>query len=194
MMKWVFTGFVALAVLFGAATGRMGEVSNAALTSCGDAVRLVITLTGSMCLWSGLMKVADTAGLTEKLSLALRPVMRLLFKGMKHTSESARAITMNMAANMLGLGNAATPLGIAAMRAMAKEERSGSTATENMVMFVVLNTASLQFIPTTTAIMRAAAGSSRPLDITPAVWLASAFSVMIGVVSVKALKGIDNEQ
>jgi spore maturation protein A len=187
MMKWVFSGFVALAVLFGAATGRMAEVSNAALTSCGDAVQLVITLTGSMCLWCGLMKVADSSGLTGKLSHALRPVMRLLFKGMKHTSESARAITMNMAANLLGLGNAATPLGIAAMRAMAKEERAGSAATNNMVMFVVLNTASLQLIPTTTAVMRAAAGSPRPLDITPAVWLASAFSVAVGVTAVKLM-------
>jgi spore maturation protein A len=187
MMKWVFSGFVALAVLFGAATGRMNEVSTAALTSCGDAVQLVITLTGSMCLWSGLMKVADTAGLTEKLSLALRPVLRLLFKGMEHTSESARVITMNMAANLLGLGNAATPLGIAAMRAMAKEERAGSAATDNMVMFVVLNTASLQLIPTTPAVMRAAAGSLRPLDITPAVWLASAFSVAVGVSAVKLM-------
>jgi spore maturation protein A len=187
MMKWVFSGFVALAVLFGAATGRMDEVSNAALTSCGDAVQLVITLTGSMCLWSGLMKVADTAGLTEKLSLALRPVMRLLFRGMSHASESARAITMNMAANLLGLGNAATPLGIAAMRAMAREERAGSVATDNMVMFVVLNTASLQLIPTTTAIMRAAAGSPRPLEITPAVWLASAVSVAVGVAAVRLM-------
>jgi spore maturation protein A len=186
-MKWVFSGFVALAVLFGAATGRMGEVSNAALASCGDAVRLVIALAGSMCLWSGLMKVADTAGLTEKLSLALRPAMRLLFKGMGHTSESARAITMNMAANLLGLGNAATPLGIAAMRAMAKEERAGNAATDNMVMFVVLNTASLQLIPTTTAIMRAAAGSARPLDIAPAVWLASAFSVGVGIAAAKLM-------
>jgi spore maturation protein A len=187
MMKWVFSGFVALAVLSGAATGRMGEVSNAALESCGDAVALVITLAGSMCLWSGLMKVADKAGLTEKLSLALRPVMRLLFKGMKHTSESARAITMNMAANLLGLGNAATPLGIAAMKAMAKEGGAGGGATDHMVMFVVLNTASLQLIPTTTAIMRAAAGSPRPLDIIPAVWLASAFSVAVGVAGAKLM-------
>jgi spore maturation protein A len=113
--------------------------------------------------------------------------MRLLFKGMKHTSESARAITMNMAANLLGLGNAATPLGIAAMKAMAKEERCGLVATDNMVMFVVLNTASLQLIPTTTAIMRAAAGSLRPLDITPAVWLASAFSVAVGITAAKLM-------
>ncbi len=186
MMKWIFSGFIILAVLFGAATGRMDAVSNAALASCGEAVQLVITLTGSMCLWSGIMKVADSAGLTEKLSRVLRPAIGFLFNGMSHASESAKAITMNLAANLLGLGNAATPLGIAAMRAMAKEERVKGVATGNMAMFVVLNTASLQLIPTTTAILRSAAGSPRPLDIAPAVWISSAVSVLIGVLAVKA--------
>ncbi len=185
-MNWIFSGFIALAVLIGAATGRMDEVSGAALSSCGEAVQLVLTLTGSMCLWSGIMKVADKAGLTEKLSRALRPAIGFLFNGMNHTSESAKAITMNLAANLLGLGNAATPLGIAAMRAMAKEERVKGAATNNMVMFVVLNTASLQLIPTTTAILRAAAGSARPLEIAPAVWISSAASVAMGVIAAKA--------
>lgn len=189
MMKWIFSGLIVMAVLFGMLTGRMNEVSRAAIGSCSDAVSLMITLTGSMCLWSGMMKVADRAGLTEKLSRAFSPLIGLLFEGMSHKSEAAKAITMNISANLLGLGNAATPLGIAAMRAMEKENPTGGTASNNMALFVVLNTASLQLIPTTTAILRQAAGSARPLDIMPAVWVASLASVASGVIMAKLLSG-----
>lgn len=186
-MKWIFSGLILSAVFFGIATGRMNEVSNAAMSSCSDAVQLMITLLGSMCLWSGLMKVADKAGITEKLSRLFSPLIGLLFNGMNHKSEAAKAITLNISANLLGLGNAATPLGIAAMRAMEKESRTPGVATDNMALFVVLNTASLQLIPTTTAILRQAAGSERPLDIMPAVWIASLVSVASGVIMAKLL-------
>lgn len=187
MMKWVFSGLIALSVVFGIATGRMDAVSNAAIGSCGEAVKLMITLTGSMCLWSGLMKVADRARLTEKISGLFSPLIKLLFNGMDYKSESAKAITLNISANLLGLGNAATPLGIAAMRAMDKENRQSKTASDNMIIFVVLNTASMQLIPTTTAILRQAAGSHRPLDIMPAVWVSSFVSVASGVIMCKLL-------
>lgn len=193
MMKWVFSGMVALAVVFGVASGRMNEVSQAAISSCSEAVQLMITLMGAMCLWSGLMKVADRAGLTVWLSRLFSPVMKLLFKGMDSGSETAKAIALNISANLLGLGNAATPLGIAAMRAMEKDNPVPGTASDNMALFVVLNTASLQLIPTTTAILRQAAGSPRPLDIMPAVWAASLVSVSSGVIAAKLLAGTKNE-
>lgn len=189
MMKWVFSGLIVFSVIFGIIAGRMNEVSNAAIASCGDAVGLMITLTGSMCLWSGLMKVADRACLTEKISGLFSPLIKVLFGGMDHKSESAKAITLNISANLLGLGNAATPLGIAAMRAMDKENNHGKTASNNMIIFVVLNTASMQLIPTTTAILRQAAGSSRPLDIMPAVWVSSFVSVASGIIMCKLLSG-----
>lgn len=189
-MKWIFSGFIILAVFFGMISGRMDAVSNAALSSCGDAVGLMITLMGSMCLWSGLMRVADKAGLTEKLSRLFSPLIGLLFEGMDYKSAAAKAITLNMSANLLGLGNAATPLGITAMREMEKHNPVRGTATNNMAMFVVINTASLQLIPTTTAILRQAAGSVRPLDILPAVWVSSAVSVASGVLMAKLLSGL----
>lgn len=189
-MKWIFSGLIILAVLFGLLTGRMNEVSRAAIGSCAEAVQLTITLMGAMCLWSGMMKVADKAGITEKLSRVFSPVIGLLFENIDHKSEAAKAIVMNISANLLGLGNAATPLGVAAMRAMEKENPKNGTATNNMALFVVLNTASLQLVPTTTAILRQAAGSLRPLDIMPAVWVASAVSVASGVVMAKLLAGL----
>ena len=175
------------AVLFGLMNGRMSEVTNAALTECGNAVQLCLTLTGAMCMWSGLMKIAEKAQLTEKLSKLMSPVIRLLFGGLDHRSPAAKAITLNFSANLLGLGNAATPLGINAMRELHKLNRESPVASDNMVLFVVLNTASLQLVPTTTAMLRAQAGSATPLDILPAVLVASAASITAGVAVAKIL-------
>lgn len=190
VMKWIFSGLILLAVLFGILNGRMDAVTAAALRECGNAVELTLTLMGSMCLWSGLMKIAEKADLTEKISRLLSPVIRLLFRGMDYRSAAAKAITLNISANLLGLGNAATPLGIAAMKEMAKLAPADGAATNNMVLFVVLNTASLQLIPTTVAQLRQAAGSVNPLDIMPAVWVASLVSVVSGVVMARFLERI----
>lgn len=187
MMKWIFTGLIALSVLFGAVNGRLDTVTAAALSECGGAVTLTLTLMGSMCLWSGLMKVAERAQLTEKLSRLFSPLLRLLFRGLDWRSAAAKAITLNITANLLGLGNAATPLGIAAMKELDRLAPHDGVATDHMVLFVVLNTASLQLIPTTTAMLRQAAGSPAPFDIMPAVWGASAVSVLSGIVVAKTL-------
>jgi spore maturation protein A len=168
----------------------MNEVSNAALNECGNAIGLCITLAGAMCMWSGLMRVAQRSRLTEKLSSLLAPVISFLFRGMDHRSPAAQAITMNLTANFLGLGNAATPLGIAAMRELDKLNKTPGIASDHMILFVVLNTASLQLIPTTTALLRSSAGSRTPLDILPAVFCASAVSIAVGVASAKLRTGL----
>ena len=163
MMTVLFTGMVVLSVLFGLLTGRMDVVSTAAITSCGKGVELVLSLArGAMCLWSGVMEVALKAGLTELLSRRSPRCTWWLFRGIRPKGKAMEGITMNWAANLLGLGNAATPLGITAMQEMAKEERSGKVATNNMILFVVLNTASLQVIPTNLILLRTQAGSQNP--------------------------------
>lgn len=187
MMNWIFILLVALGVVMGALTGRMPQVSAAAMSACGDAVTLVISLLGVLCLWGGLMRVAEEAGITAWLSRRMAPLLRWLFPHIRPNSPASHAISMNMAANLLGLGNAATPLGIAAVRAMKDQSPLEDTATDDMVMFVVLNTASMQLVPTTTAALRLAAGSAAPLDILPAVWLASALSLAAGIVVAKAM-------
>lgn len=177
MMTWLFCGMILLAFVFGTCNGRMEAVSNAAMAQAGKAVELTLSLLGTMCLWSGVMKVAQQAGLTQKLARLLRPVTARLFDGLEPEGKAMQAISMNLTANLLGLGNAATPLGIAAMQELEKSDRTGRTASNHMVTFVVLNTASLQLLPTTTAYLRLQAGSHTPMDILPAVWIASAVSV-----------------
>lgn len=190
MMSFVFLGMIFLSVAFGFLTGRMGEVSNAALDGGAQAVTLCLKLMGAMCLWSGAMKVAERSGLTKRLAALLSPLLKLLFRGVRPGSKAAQAISMNMIANFLGLGNAATPLGIAAMKELAKESPETGTASNDMVAFVVLNTASIQLIPTTIATLRLAHGSASPMEIMPAVWLCSLLSVTVGVVTAKVLAGI----
>jgi spore maturation protein A len=118
MMTWIFCGLILSGVVIGALTGRMDEVSQAAVGEAGAAVSLVISLTGTLCLWGGLMKVADEAGLTRALARLFKPLTGRLFSGLRAEGAAMRAISMNLAANLLGLGNAATPLGIAAMKEM----------------------------------------------------------------------------
>ncbi|MDD3193246.1 MAG: nucleoside recognition domain-containing protein [Oscillospiraceae bacterium] len=189
MMSWLFTGMLVLSLLFGILNGRMEQVSIAAVNDCGNAVTLILQLAGVMCLWSGLMRVAEASDLTGKLSRLFHPVMRLLFHDLPTGSPAAKAIVMNLTANLLGLGNAATPLGIAAMKELEKAAPQKGKASNEMAMLVVLNTASLQLIPTTTAALRLANGSAAPMEILPAVWLASAVSICAGIFMAKALSG-----
>lgn len=181
MMKYIFTGMIVLSVISAVFTGRIEAVSTAAMTGASEAVQLILRIGGMMCLWSGFMQVADKAGITKALSRLLSPLTRILFKGLRQDGPAMRAISMNMAANLLGLGNAATPLGIKAMQEMEKVAPQPGTASDDMITFVVLNTASLQLIPTTTALIRQTYGSTAPMEILSAVWLASFVSVCAAV-------------
>ncbi|MGN0626124.1 MAG: nucleoside recognition domain-containing protein [Oscillospiraceae bacterium] len=185
MMSWLFTGMLVLSLLFGILNGRMEQVSISAVNECSNAVTLAIQLAGVMCLWSGLMRIAEVSDLTGKLSRLFRPVMKLLFRHLPADSKAAKAIIMNLTANLLGLGNAATPLGIAAMKELEKISPHKGIASNEMALLVVLNTASLQLIPTTTAALRLAAGSAAPMEILPAVWLASSVSILSGILAAK---------
>ena len=180
-MAWMWTGMVALAILCGLATGQADQVASAA-------VELSVSMAGMLCLWTGVMEVMRRSGLADKLSRLLRPVLRLLFPQAARDRAVMDSISANVSANLLGLGNAATPLGIEACRRMARG--SPGRASDPMCMLVVCNTASIQLIPTTVATVRAAAGSSAPFDILPAVWLASLLSVGVGVAACKLLSRV----
>ncbi len=185
MMNYVFGGLILLSVIIAFIRGDAAAVSNAAISSCGEAVTLCLTLCGIICLWSGIMRAAQASGLTEKISRLLSPLLKRLFKGISPKGEAMGYIVLNITANLLGLGNASTPFGIAAMKALEKEENSGEKATDNMILFVVLNTASLQLIPTTAAALRLQHGSAAPMEILPAVWAVSVVNVILTVTAAK---------
>lgn len=169
-------------------TGRMQQLSEAVLSGAADAVQLVISMMGMMCLWTGLMKIADAGGITRILSRAFAPVMRKLFPEYEPDSPAVRAVCMNVTANLLGLGNAATPMGIAAMKEMAKTNALPGTANNSMAMFVVINTASIQLLPTMMGIQRARYGSVAPFDVVPAVWVTSIAALLVGILMAKLLE------
>ena len=182
-MAWIWTGMAVLSILCGLATGRGDLVTAAAVEGAQAAVELCVSIAGMLCLWTGVMEIMRRSGLAEGLSRLLRPVLSALFPQVSKDRGVMDSISANVSANLLGLGNAATPLGIEAVRRM--ERKSPGTASDAMCMLVVCNTASIQLIPTTVASVRAAAGSSSPFDILPAVWLASALSVGVGIAACK---------
>ena len=176
---------VLVSVIFSIITGKTAEVSAAALEESGHAVEISLKLLGSLCFWSGVSKVAEESGLVEKFQKLLKPALLLVFPSLKNEEKALGAISMNVAANLFGLGNAATPLGIIAMKELHKISGFSSVATKEMVCFVVMNTASLQFLPTTVAAVRLANGAENPMDILPAVWFVSACSLMLGIFAAK---------
>lgn len=151
----------------------------AAVTGAGDAVELCLAMAGMLCLWTGVMEVMRQSGLAGGLSRLLRPVLGRLFPNGAKDGAVMDSLSANVSANLLGLGNAATPLGIEAAKGMSR--KSPGVASDELCLLVVCNTASIQLLPTTVAAVRAAAGCRSPFDILPAVWLASALSVAAGI-------------
>ena len=182
-MSIIWTGMVLVSILCGLATGRGPAVAMAALDGAAAAVELCLSLAGVLCLWMGVMEIMRRSGLSQKLSRLLMPVLRRLYPAFARDREVMDTIAANVSANLLGLGNAATPLGLEAARKMSR--RTPGVANDALCMLVVCNTASIQLIPTTVAAVRAGAGCAAPFDILPATWLASAISVSVGILAAK---------
>ena len=179
-MSVIWTGMIAVSILFSLFGGCAPQVSAAALEGASAGIRLALSLAGSLCLWSGLVKVMEAAGLNRLLAKGFAPLLRRLYPEASRDETALGFISANVSANLLGLGNAATPLGIEAARRM-QQLSGGDTATDEMCRFVVMNTASIQLIPATVAAVRAAAGSASPFAILPAVWVTSLCSVSAGL-------------
>ena len=184
-MAAIWTGMVVISILCGLATGNGPAVGAAALEGAGAAVDLCLAMAGVLCLWMGVMDIMKRSGLSAGLSRLLRPLLRRLYPEFARDREVMDCISANVSANLLGLGNAATPLGIQAAQKMSR--RRPGVACDGMCMLVVCNTASIQLIPTTVAGVRLAAGCETPFDILPAVWLASTLSVCVGILAAKVL-------
>jgi spore maturation protein A len=168
---------VGVSIFCAVITGRGNMLAAAALQGAQAGVTLAISMSGAICLWSGVGKLMESAGLTDILVYLGKPLLGKLFPSLKHDQELARDLSANVCANFLGLGNAATPMGIRA----AKRLRRGNTATDELCRLIVLNTASIQLIPSSVAAIRSALGCTAPFDILPAVWISSICSAGLGV-------------
>ncbi|MBE6940154.1 MAG: spore maturation protein A [Ruminococcaceae bacterium] len=191
-MAWVWTGMVVLSCVFGLTTGSMDAVGTAAIEGAAAAVELCLSMAGLLCLWSGVMEVMTRCGLADRLARLFHPLLRRIFPRACRDPETLSALSANVSANLLGLGNAATPLGIRAARRMARGAEG--VATDELCRLVVLNTASIQLLPTTVAGLRSALGASAPFDILPAVWLSSLLSVTAGLTMAKLLSLIGRDR
>lgn len=188
MMTWLWSGMVVLSVIFALATGQLDAVSEAALSGASSAVELSLTMAGVLCLWSGVMEIMNVCGISGGLARLFRPLLRRLLPQASRDSETLAAVSANVSANLLGLGNAATPLGIQAARRMARG--CDGIASDELCLLVVLNTASIQLLPATIASVRAAAGCQTPFDILPAVWMSSALSVAAGLTAARLFSAL----
>ena len=188
-MNYIWVIMIIFSFFSAIATDKMNELSAAILSSSSSAISLGIKLLGILCFWNGIIQIAEKSGLTKKLCKALYPVLKLLFPTLKD-DEAKEAIAMNMTANLLGLDNAATPLGLKAMKRLKALSERGSTADDNMVRFVVVNTASLHIISTTIALLRQEYGSQSPTEILLPSILTSLVALICGIFMTTILKKV----
>jgi spore maturation protein A len=185
-MSILWTAMIAVSILCGAANGTLEAVSASAAEGAQAAVSLCISMAGMLCLWMGVMEIMSRCGILQGVQRLLQPLLGRLFPDVAGDSKTMELIAGNVSANLLGIGNAATPLGIQAVQRMA--QRSQGVTTDSMCLFVVCNTASIQLIPTTVAALRSAAGCATPFDILPCVWLTSGVALAVGILAAKGMR------
>ena len=185
MLNYIWAFMLLAAIITGIFTGRISLVAEAALSGAGEGASLALSMLGVMCFWTGLMEIAEKSGIVKGVSRLLRPITRLIFPRLRGNDPALGAIVMNMAANLLGMGNAATPLGLRAMRLLDERNEGRVKASHEMCMFVLINTASLQLLPTTLLLLRQTAGSASPGEIIVPVWIVSVCALAVGVLSAK---------
>ena len=187
MLNKIWPIFIIISFSYAIFAGNLEALNASIFESTNDAIKLSINLLGTICLWNGIMQVANKTTLIDKLTNFLKPVIKLLFPELKRNKQIQKEISMNMIANILGLGNAATPLGLKAMKSMQKENSKKDTLTDAMLMFIVINTASIQVIPTTVIAIRNSLESKNPTSIIFPVWIATICSAIAGVIATKII-------
>ncbi len=191
VMGMIWMVLIVTAVIAAALEGNLGALSPAVMEGASSAIRLALSLAGALCLWSALAKLMEKAGALRGLARVMRPVFRRLFPQASRDETAMGYLCANVSANLLGLGNAATPMGIAAVKRM-QELAHTRTATDEMCRLIVMNTASIQLLPTTVAAVRASLSAAAPFDILPAVWVTSALSVTAGLLAARLLRGFSH--
>ena len=185
MLNILWPVFIIISIVYAICSGNIENLNNSIFESTESAVNLTLTLIGMTCLWCGIMEIAAKTKIIEYLSKLLRPIVKRLFS--KLDEKSYNNIVMNVIANILGLGNAATPLGLKAMKELQKENKNKEQLSDNMMMLIVLNTASLQIIPTTVIAIRSSLGSSNPTKIIFPVWISTVCAAIVGIIFTKII-------
>ncbi len=188
MLNIIWPAFIIFSVGYAFFTGNIEKVSNGIFDSAESAVELTLTFFGTICLWNGVMQIAKQTSLMQKLTKFLKPLIHFLFPELKNHQKAKEDISINIVANLLGLGNAATPLGLKAMQTMQEENPKKDTLSNSMAMFIVLNTASLQLIPTNVIAIRSSLGSNSPSGIILQVWVATIVAAVVGITATKILE------
>ena len=187
MLNILWPVFIILSYIYAIISGKIEEINNGLFASLQETVELTLTFLGTICLWNGIMQIAKNTTLIEKMSKILQPVINFLFPDLNKNATAKKEISMNMIANILGLGNAATPLGLKAMKTMQKENPKKDTLSNSMMMFIVLNTASIQLIPTNVIAIRSSLNSQNPTSIIIPVWIATIIAAIVGVFCTKLI-------
>lgn len=180
ILSYLWTGLVGISLFCAMITGNDASLAGAAMEGAASAITLTISMAGAICLWTGVGRLMEHAGITLLLSRLLRPCLHTIFPSTRTDPALASDLSANICANLLGLGNAATPMGISAAKRLAEQKKDG-IASHELCRLVVLNTASIQLLPTNVAALRAACGCQTPFDILPAVWITSLCSAGLGL-------------
>jgi len=194
MLNKIWPAFIIISYIYAIFNGNVDKINNSIFESSSSAVQLSITFLGTICLWNGIIKIAQSTSIIAKLTNKLRPIINFLFPEMRNNEKAKEEISMNIIANILGLGNAATPLGLKAMKTMQEENNHKDTISNSMAMFIVLNTASLQLIPTTVIAIRASLNSTNPTQIILPVWGATIMAAIAGVTATKIFIKRENKK
>ncbi len=188
MMNYIWIAIIFFSVIVSVFNGTVNQLSNGIISSGNTAVDLCLSLLGTFCLWNGLMNIAEKSGLSKTFSKLMSPILCKLFKGLDKNSEAILPISLNITSNLLGLSNAATPIGIEAMKKLSRENQGKNTPSNNMVLFVVMNSAALRLIPSTIAGIRANHDSHNPLEIIVPSIFTSICALTVGITMTKILE------
>ena len=194
MLNIVWPVFIIISFSFAIFSGNLENLNNSIFESTNSAISLSIDLLGSMCLWSGIMQIASKTTLIKNLTKCLEPILNFLFPKLKENKKIKKEISMNMIANILGLGNAATPLGLKAMETLQEENKNKQELSDSMIMLIVINTASIQIIPTTIIAIRSSLGAENPTSIIVPVWVATICAAIVGITVTKLLIKYSNKR
>lgn len=187
MLNIVWPIFIIISFSYAIFSGNLENLNSSIFKSTEDAINLTLSLLGTICLWNGVMQVASKTSVIDKLMKLLNPVIKILFPEIKNNEKIKKEISMNMVANILGLGNAATPLGLKAMKSMQKENNKKDVLSDSMMMFIVINTASIQIIPTTVIAIRNSLGSSNPTSVVFQTWIATICAAVAAILATKVI-------